>query len=400
MPGLFAVADAPVGEFAAGGGGTHYDEDAASSAAAAATDAANHLRAGQMLEELSAAALFSSDVAVAELLANLSDRLSAVDAVNMSSILVGDATSSVSFVDAVAASWYVLLESTAEIADEPVGVARKMAAAADALAALGLADSRLSALGACAVAMVLEDASIAGWSVEAMSAADITDAALAKLRMLSALDDSAEIADDAAGVVRMSVVSASSAEVGATAASTLSMLADASSAAIIYCTIRIGQTDYSGWVVNTDLRAVTEYRNVPFDSIATLGSHVYAAGPDGIVQLIGDTDRGDPIDAWVRTFLTDFGSQVFKRAPDLFVGVTSTGNMVLKVLTRDPATGAKTEDWYSVVQKQELGPAVGRAKVGRGLKSTWWGLELRNADGADFALHAIEWKPLVLDRRQ
>ena len=68
--------------------------------------------------------------------------------------------------------------------------------------------------------------------------------------------------------------------------------------------------------------------------------------------------------------------------------------------TRDPNTGVLTEDWYELVTKQGAGEAQGRAKVGRGLKSTWWGMTLQNIDGADFRLDEIAWRMIVLDRRQ
>jgi hypothetical protein len=153
-------------------------------------------------------------------------------------------------------------------------------------------------------------------------------------------------------------------------------------------------------VFNTDLKAVTEYRNVQFDSFATFQGVTYGAGQGGIVALLGDTDDGAAIDAWFTPFLTDFGTQKFKRASDIWIGASTDGALFAKVLTRDPATGAKLEDHYAVVMKQGDGVQPGRVEVGRGLKSTFWGLTVHNVDGADFALDSIQWRPLLLDRRQ
>lgn len=153
--------------------------------------------------------------------------------------------------------------------------------------------------------------------------------------------------------------------------------------------------------MNTDLKAVSEYRGLQFDSIVAhpKGFH-YAAGPGGIYQITGSDDDGEPIDAWIKTFLTDFGTHKFKRAPDMWLGLTTDGRMLVKTLTRDPRTGVQNEDWWEAVTKQDTGEASGRAKIGRGLKSTWWGMELRNIAGSDFQLDEIAWRPIVLDRRQ
>ena len=62
-------------------------------------------------------------------------------------------------------------------------------------------------------------------------------------------------------------------------------------------------------------------------------------------------------------------------------------------------TGVQYEDWYLAEFKQGAGPGNARTQLGRGLKSVWWGLEIRNIDGGDFRTRTIQWRPLVLDRR-
>lgn len=403
MPGLFPVGAGTVGGFSFGGGsggGSLYDVDASDGVSASTLNDVQQLRAGQMLEDLTTICTLDA-ATVGTVLDNLNSRIVAGDVVVGGLTFNPDGDSGIAFVDTVAAAWLVALADGVVGADDAIGTAVKMLAVEDALAALGMADSRLSARAACVVALALEDAIGAGWSMDAMSSAALADAALAKLTAMTALTDSAGLSAVAAPSIRVSVLAAESAVFSDDPAATLSALVDASDSALVYCSVRLGNEDYSGWAVNTDLRAVTEHRNVPFDSIETFKGMHFAAGPGGIAQIIGDSDEGEPIEAWVRTFLTDFGTQVFKRAPDLFIGVSTAGDMVLKTITHDPATGVKTEDWYSLIKKQQgSGPSVGRFKVGRGIKSTWWGLELRNVDGAAFDLMSIEWRPLVLDRRQ
>jgi hypothetical protein len=74
--------------------------------------------------------------------------------------------------------------------------------------------------------------------------------------------------------------------------------------------------------------------------------------------------------------------------------------MYVKIHTKDPATGQMTEDIYPVQHVHGDGTDKCRVKVGRGLTSNLWTLTVANVDGAAFEVDSIEWKLLVLDRRQ
>jgi len=305
------------------------------------------------------------------------------------------------FTDTIAAAWNMLLADSGASTATIEGTVTRMAAIADALAASAVADCRLSARVAVAVAAVLEANVGAGWTKTLADQAGILDQVQNILRAMNTVTDSAAIADTAAGSMILSLVCADDVALADALAASGAFNADLSDSALLYCSFRLGGTDYSGWAVNTDLRAVTEHRNQPFDSIVShpKGFH-YAAGPGGIVQFTGTTDDGTAIDAYVRTFLTDFGTHKFKRVPDIWVGIATDGRMLAKVRTRDPASGAVTDDWYELVTKQDGNEGNGRAKVGRGLKSVWWGMEVRNIAGSDFRIDEAGLRYLVLDRRQ
>jgi len=305
------------------------------------------------------------------------------------------------FTDTIAAAWNMLLADSGASTATIEGTVTRMAAIADALAASAVADCRLSARVAVAVAAVLEANVGAGWTKTLADQAGILDQVQNILRAMNTVTDSAAIADTAVGSLRLSLVCADSVAVADSPNALLRMNADINDGVLLYCSFRLGGTEYSGWAVNTDLRAVTEHRNQNFDSIVShpKGFH-YAAGPGGIVQITGKDDDGEPIDAWWRTFLTDFGTHKFKRSPDIWVGLATDGRMLAKVRTRDPASGAVLDDWYELVTKQDGNEGNGRAKVGRGLKSVWWGMEVRNIAGSDFRIDEAGMRYLVLDRRQ
>lgn len=155
---------------------------------------------------------------------------------------------------------------------------------------------------------------------------------------------------------------------------------------------------YLAWVMNAESHAFTSYSNYPFNSFAVIGGKTYGAKADGIYLLEGDDDAGAAIDAIVRGGLTNFGSSKFKRMPSMYLGYTTDGRMLMKVTVMDD-DGVREEHWYGLEDRPAGVLREGRVKLGRGLKSTYWGFELANVDGADFALDSISWYPVVLDRR-
>ena len=156
---------------------------------------------------------------------------------------------------------------------------------------------------------------------------------------------------------------------------------------------------YVGWVFHAGPNAYTSYTNVPFNSVATMpDGRTYAALPDGIYRLEGDDDAGEPIEARIRSGLEAFGTQRMKRLPMMYVGYRTSGDMVLKVVSTS-MEGAAREDWYRLERRPADAVRESRVKIGRGLKSAYFGFELVNVDGADFELDSIEFFPVVLERR-
>lgn len=303
------------------------------------------------------------------------------------------------FTDAISAAWSMLLADAGDSSDANDVILRKLAVVADTLNAMALVDGKLTAYSAVAVAATLEDRIASGWNASAFDQAAFADATTALVQAIAALDDAATVADSAVPQLRMLVLSSENANIADDPATTLRAMEDLADGAIGFVTLRLGGNDYQGWALNTDLRAVTEYRNVPFDSFAMLGGRTYAAGEDGIFELTGDTDDGQPIEAWFRPFLSNFGTQKMKRVTDIWIGSRAAG-LYVKVHTRDPATGNMAEDIYPVQHTHGIGTEKARVKVGRGLVSDRWTLTVGNVAGADFDVDGIEWKPLVLDRRQ
>lgn len=158
-----------------------------------------------------------------------------------------------------------------------------------------------------------------------------------------------------------------------------------------------GET-YVGVVMNTETSSVSEYHEVPYNSMARTDVDTYmAAGPDGIYEMAGSLDDTANIDAYITTKLFNFGNSQFKRVERAYLGYRNDGPMVLKVITRN-SLGERVEDWYEQDSTSDS-IRVDRVKIGKGLKSHYWQFTLSNKTGADFDLDSIEFKPIVLSRR-
>lgn len=180
--------------------------------------------------------------------------------------------------------------------------------------------------------------------------------------------------------------------------STIAMLAEILDTASLGFRITTPEGDvFIGYSVNTRNAATSEYQNYHFTSMAVIDGIPYGTGPDGIYRLTGDDDEGTPIHASVYTGLTDFGSSFLKQLPAAWIGLTSNGEMVLKVVTTD--SGKKKENWYRMKERPKGTPVDSRFTPAKGLEGRYWGFKIENLNGADFQIDSLKLWPLVMKRR-
>lgn len=146
------------------------------------------------------------------------------------------------------------------------------------------------------------------------------------------------------------------------------------------------------WVVNWDTGASSSYEDFPVNSFGQIGHRYYGAKADGIYLLEGDDDEGVPVRASANFGMHDFGTQQQKRVPNVYLGVASTGAMLLKVT----AAGAE----YIYEARSSGGDmATQRVDTGMGLKANYFTFEMFNNNGCDFNLDSVEFKSVTLKRR-
>lgn len=164
-------------------------------------------------------------------------------------------------------------------------------------------------------------------------------------------------------------------------------------------TLSLDSGDYIAWVLNTESKGLSRYTRYPYNSFAKLGDAYYGAASDGLYRLDGDTDAGVPITARLRLGLYDLGTRKLKRLPEAYLGYSSTGTLLLRVISIEQVTGEKQAAIYQLKPRQAANTRENRFTIGRGIKSVDWDFEIENVNGADFDLTSIEFRPLVLDRR-
>lgn len=142
--------------------------------------------------------------------------------------------------------------------------------------------------------------------------------------------------------------------------------------------------DYVGVVLNTTTGAATTYTNMPFNSMTWFNGVVLAAGPDGIIALTGDTDRGDAVEAALAGGIADFGSAQFKRVTTAYVGYRADGDLELTLTADEHHTYS-----YRLLPRQLDALHASRVKLGRGVDGRYWQWRVDNIDGAQFALDEL-----------
>lgn len=155
---------------------------------------------------------------------------------------------------------------------------------------------------------------------------------------------------------------------------------------------------FFGMAMNSETRAISEYRGFNFNSLANLNGTLFGANEFGLFRLDGNSDNGNPIDAYARTALQRIAGGRMARVDCAYVGYRSNGQLQMKVIISG-VDGQKLGYVYDMIQVPATTMRPNRVKFGRGLKAAYWAFELHNIAGADFAADVIEIHPLPLERR-
>lgn len=139
--------------------------------------------------------------------------------------------------------------------------------------------------------------------------------------------------------------------------------------------------DSEAWVVNTVSSASTRYDSYGFNSFFMLAGKQYGVRQDGVYLLEGADDAGVPITAGIALGKHDFSTQALKQMNAVYVGVSSTGKMLLRVGDGKNTYTYMARDASPTLEAQ-------RFDVGRGLRSNYFTFDLVS-EGEAFELDNV-----------
>lgn len=302
------------------------------------------------------------------------------------------------FTDIAGYVWRMLHVEALALGDTPITTLQLLVEATDLLALAADAGSILDAAAAVVEALQLGDAAGYGWPVSVLETLALGDSATLQLLALTSAQSALSLGDSGSISATFTTLVPETLQLGASASTQAELLELIREGLAVLVRIQLPDGMYLAWVCHTESKAFTTYRNFPFNSFCEIDGHYYGATDEGIYLLEGDDDAGEPIEARVRGGLSDMGTGRLKRMEALYWGLSADGQMLVKVVTTSEE-GEKTESWYSLDAPPGGAMREGRTKIGKGLKSVYWGFEIANVDGADFELDKIAWLPMILDRR-
>lgn len=138
-------------------------------------------------------------------------------------------------------------------------------------------------------------------------------------------------------------------------------------------------------VLNVEREGVTEYTNFPFNSFAEFEGHYLAAGESGIYELTGGTDAGDNIEALYRTPMQDASTSFLKHPEDVYIGAISEDDLKVTILA-----DGNVEYEGSIISGSTTKIVTRKSKIGKGIKSRYWAVQIENVNGGDFMAESEE----------
>lgn len=278
---------------------------------------------------------------------------------------------------------------------------RVLLSLADQLVALDEVANYENALIMLASALAASDKAVYGTDLSVESLTDASDEFSSLFTALLALADEVDAADEATVGGGFTLLLADAAQVLSEFDGSVNALIELLDTATVTARFNLPGADgglYVGYAMNLRTGGMVRYENYPFVDFATVGSLSLAVAEDGLYLLEGDDDAGEPIRSRIRTGMSGFGTDMLKHNPNAYVGYTSDGALLLKVLTSDG--GRKKANYYQLRPRQTPAPTSDRFDIAKGLTGVYWGYQIENIDGADFELDTIKVWPFVVQRRK
>jgi hypothetical protein len=150
---------------------------------------------------------------------------------------------------------------------------------------------------------------------------------------------------------------------------------------------------YSGWALNSEIMAVSEYTNFNFNSLTKFNNKYYGCNNTGLFEITGVKDDGAFIPVKLETPAYDLGTSNIKQVPAMYLGVGYSGDLIVKIsVDRNNTAYYKLSSSLRELQTQHI-------KLGKGLVGRYLQFEIA-ANGTDeFKLSEFEFFPIMFGRK-
>jgi hypothetical protein len=264
----------------------------------------------------------------------------------------------------------------------------------DSVVLAGIATTRIKAYNSLTALIGLLEYVNKGLAANILETVGLTEDTLSSIGLVSAILDTVGLSETTTDVVGIYTEVSESMAVSDEILTTAILQNLLNDGAIVSTTILgPGTAVYTGWIMNSENFAVSNYGNYKFTDMALLNGSYFGVMDDGVYLLEGNTDDGANIGARLATAAMEFGTSNLKTITQMYMGLRGDGDLVIKMVSDEDE-----DTWYqgtvidTTLRTERLTGAKGQ--VGR-----YWQLKLVSTDSTKLDLDAIELFPIVWGRK-
>lgn len=149
---------------------------------------------------------------------------------------------------------------------------------------------------------------------------------------------------------------------------------------------------YNSYLFSPETSSITTYTNYNFTGCASFNNKALFYNKEGIYEHGGFSDDGETIKSIVGLSALSFGTTNLKTIPNIYLGVTSTDQVILKV-----RIDGKAEVIYKL-NKFTDNLRTQKIDIGKGLKARYFQFEIIT-EADMFSLESIDFHPIELKRK-
>lgn len=151
--------------------------------------------------------------------------------------------------------------------------------------------------------------------------------------------------------------------------------------------------EYLSYLLSPETFSVSTYSNYNFTGSCVYGSVPLFINLTGLFKYGSGSDVGEAIVSSIQTAALDFGTSNLKQVPNIYLGLSNSNRIVLKV-----AVDGQADILYNLTKKTD-GLQTQNISIGKGLIGRYFQFELITQDSTRFELESVEFLPITLKRK-